>query len=182
MVGVTAALDVEPEEWPEIKALATYEWIQKLVFLHNLTYIHRGVCTIYLHIYLYFPLIILFFSSMYVYVYTHPNVFTNTHTHPNTPKHMHTHSHTRSLARTNSLTHPPTNTHSHRKLVRRPPSPDLVFGQMMAPPTSSSSSSAARTCVNAEDMLHCFHDTGSPVTSELSPITVSHALPAASCV
>jgi hypothetical protein len=26
---LSLALDVEPSEWPEIKALATYEWVQK---------------------------------------------------------------------------------------------------------------------------------------------------------
>ena len=26
---LSPALDVEPSEWPEIKALAAYEWIQK---------------------------------------------------------------------------------------------------------------------------------------------------------
>ena len=60
-----------------------------------------------------------------------------------------------------------------RKLVRRPMTPDLMFGQMVAPPPSSSSSSAGKTCLNVEDVLECFHDTGSPATSELSPIAVS---------
>ena len=57
-----------------------------------------------------------------------------------------------------------------RKLVRRLTTPDLMFGQMIAPPPSSS---ATKTCVSAEDVLKCFHDTGSPATSELSPIAVS---------
>ena len=57
-----------------------------------------------------------------------------------------------------------------RKLVRRLTTPDLMFGQMIAPPPSSS---ATKTCVSAEDVLKCFHETGSPATSELSPIAVS---------
>ena len=54
--------------------------------------------------------------------------------------------------------------------MRRLTTPDLMFGQMIAPPPSSS---ATKTCVSAEDVLKCFHDTGSPATSELSPIAVS---------
>ena len=56
-----------------------------------------------------------------------------------------------------------------RKLVCRVTTPDLMFGQMVAPPPSTSST---KTCMDADDLLQCFHDTGSPVTSELSPITV----------
>ena len=55
-----------------------------------------------------------------------------------------------------------------RKLVRRLTTPDLMFGQMVAPPPSSS-----KTCHSADDVLESFHDTGSPAASELSPITVS---------
>ena len=61
-------------------------------------------------------------------------------------------------------------THTHRKYVRRRATPDLkMFGQTVAPPPSSS---LGKTCVNVEDVLKCFHDTGSPATSELSPISV----------
>ena len=56
--------------------------------------------------------------------------------------------------------------------MRRVRTRDLMFGQMVAPPPSSSST---RSCLDAEDVLKCFHDTGSPTTSELSPITVSYA-------
>ena len=55
-----------------------------------------------------------------------------------------------------------------RKLVRRLTTPDLMFGQMVAPPPASS----GKSCVDADDVLQCFHETGSPATSELSPITV----------
>ena len=58
--------------------------------------------------------------------------------------------------------------------MRRVRTRDLMFGQMVAPPPSSSAS--ARSCLDAEDVLKCFHDTGSPTTSELSPITVRYTV------
>ena len=67
-----------------------------------------------------------------------------------------------------------------RKLVHRVTTPDLMFGQMVAPPPPGFGTS----CVSADDMLKCFHDTGSPATSELSPVAVSHRYtpPVISCM
>ena len=54
--------------------------------------------------------------------------------------------------------------------MSRQATPDLkMFGQTVAPPPSSS---LGKTSLNVEDVLKCFHDTGSPATSELSPISV----------
>ena len=46
--------------------------------------------------------------------------------------------------------------------------PDFMFGQLVAPPPPAS----AKVCSDAEDVLRCFHESGSPATSDLSPITV----------
>ena len=64
--------------------------------------------------------------------------------------------------------HPPFLIAPRRKLVRPVTTPDFMFGQLVAPPPPAS----VKVCSDAEDVLRCFHETGSPATSELSPITV----------
>ena len=57
-----------------------------------------------------------------------------------------------------------------RKMIRRLATPDLMFGQMVAPPPTST-----KKTTDISDVLESFTDSGRPAASQLSPIAMVFA-------